>query len=202
MSDTKCKTCRRVGEKLFLKGERCLTPKCAVIRKPYPPGIHSRVSRKGMSEYGLQLREKQKLRNLFQVGERQFRRYAEHAMTAPGADAGEKLMESLRARLDNVMFQSGFVESRSIARQLVSHGHVVVNGKAVKIPSYSVQSGDKIRIQKIKQEDTRNATREKTPAWLLWDEAQTELTVVSRPATASTESSLYNTTLIIEYYAR
>src|SRR3989344_3758042 len=116
--DSKCKICRRVGEKLFLKGERCFTPKCAVARKPYPPGIHGRTARRSSSEYAIQLREKQKLRFFYQVVEQQLKNYARAATQLQTGDAGEHLLRQLERRLDNTLFQAGFAQSRSVARQM------------------------------------------------------------------------------------
>ncbi|OGZ43696.1 MAG: hypothetical protein A2719_01225 [Candidatus Ryanbacteria bacterium RIFCSPHIGHO2_01_FULL_45_22] len=196
--DSKCKICRRVGEKLFLKGERCFTPKCAVARKPYPPGIHSTVKRRGLSEYGMQLKEKQKLRNLYHLRENQFSTYVQNAMKARKADASTKLLESLTLRLDNIVFEAGFVSSRSIARQLVSHGRVRVNGRKTNVPSYAIQVGDVISFADAlwQSEDIKN----KTPAWITIDQDAKTATIIAVPDTASKTS--FNIKLIIEYYAR
>src|SRR3989344_4251921 len=147
MIDSKCKICRRVGEKLFLKGDRCFTPECAIVRKPYAPGIHGNAKkRRGLSEYGIQLKEKQKLRNLYHLRENQFRTYVQNAMKAKRADASTKLLESLTLRLDNTVFEAGLASSRSIARQLVSHGHVCVNGRKTNVSSYTLATGDVISL--------------------------------------------------------
>ena len=187
-----------MGEKLFLKGERCFTPKCAVARKPYPPGIHSTVKRRGLSEYGMQLKEKQKLRNLYHLRENQFSTYVQNAMKARKADASTKLLESLTLRLDNIVFEAGFVSSRSIARQLVSHGRVRVNGRKTNVPSYAIQVGDVISFADAlwQSEDIKN----KTPAWITIDQDAKTATIIAVPDTASKTS--FNIKLIIEYYAR
>src|SRR3989344_5722553 len=125
MSNTaSCKTCRRAGEKLFLKGERCFTQKCAVVRKPYPPGVHTKSSRRrrNESEYSMQLREKQKLRNVYQLREEQFRRYVQAATQSRTGDAGTEHLRLLTQRLDSAVFHAGFAQSRRIARQPVGHG--------------------------------------------------------------------------------
>ena len=197
--DAKGKSCRRVGEKLFLKGDRCFTPKCAVVRKPYPPGIHtSTKKRRGLSEYGMQLKEKQKLRNLYHLRENQFSTYVRNAMKAQKVDASTKLLESLTLRLDNVAFEAGFAASRSIARQLVSHGRVRVNGRKTNVSSYATKVGDIISLTDTswKFEDNKN----KTPSWITIDPAAQTATVTAIPDTANKTS--FNIKLIIEYYAR
>lgn len=140
-----CKLCRREGEKLFLKGERCHTDKCAIERRPYAPGDQGQNRRGNLSEYGLQLREKQKVRRAYGVLENQFRRYFEEAETEPGI-TGEQFLQLLEKRLDNVVYRLGFATSRNEARQLVKHGHIEVNGDRVDIPSYRVEVDDEIEI--------------------------------------------------------
>ena len=144
VTDPKCKQCRREGVKLFLKGERCLTEKCAVERRSYPPGEHGR-GRIKQSEYLLQLREKQKARRYYGILEKQFRNYYEMAAKASGI-TGEALLRMLETRLDNVVYRLGFAASRSQARQLVRHGHFQVNGRRVNIPSYQVRPDDVITV--------------------------------------------------------
>ena len=139
-----CRLCRREGIKLYLKGERCYSDKCAITRRQYAPGQHGRNRRK-LSEYGLQLREKQKARRLYGVLERQFERYFEMAERMRGV-TGENLLVLLERRLDNVVYRMGFAGSRAQARQLVSHGHITVNGKRVNIPSYLVEVGETIAV--------------------------------------------------------
>ena len=138
-----CKQCRREGLKLFLKGERCLTDKCAVERRPYPPGEHGR-GRVRQSEYRHQLREKQKARRYYQLLERQFRNYYKKASRQPGV-TGDNLLRLLERRLDNVLVRLGFAASRRQARQLVAHRHFNINGKRMNIPSYQVRPGDVVR---------------------------------------------------------
>ena len=140
-----CKQCRREGQKLFLKGERCLTDKCGVERRSYPPGEHGR-GRQKQSEYRVQLREKQKARRYYGVLEKQFRNYYEKASRGTG-NTGENLLRMLETRLDNVVYRLGFAASRAQARQLVRHGHFQVNGKRVNIPSYQVKPNDVITIR-------------------------------------------------------
>jgi small subunit ribosomal protein S4 len=166
-----CKQCRREGMKLFLKGERCLTDKCAVERRPYPPGEHGR-GRIRQSEYRQQLREKQRARRYYQVLERQFRNYYDKASRQPGV-TGENLLRLLERRLDNVLVRLGFASSRRQARQLVDHGHFRVNGRRVNIPSYQVRPGDVISVKDGSGTDQviRDATEltATVPAWLQAD---------------------------------
>src|ERR671928_521335 len=140
-----CKQCRREGQKLFLKGERCLTEKCGVERRSYPPGEHGR-GRMRQSEYRQQLREKQKTRRYYQLLERQFRSYYQKASRQPGV-TGENLLRLLERRLDNVVVRLGFAASRRQARQLVDHGHFAVNGRRVNKPSYQLRPGDVISVR-------------------------------------------------------
>ncbi|PJE64472.1 MAG: 30S ribosomal protein S4 [Candidatus Ryanbacteria bacterium CG10_big_fil_rev_8_21_14_0_10_43_42] len=208
MKDPKCKTCRRAGEKLFLKGERCFTSKCAIVRKPYAPGIQGGKTtrrRRNISEYGTQLREKQKVRHMHHIDETQFGNYVRHAMTIKGADAGEKLMETLTRRLDTVVFMSGFTVSRSIARQLISHGHIRINDKKASISSTIIKPGDVISLSsRIKESAFKEIIEQsikdsKPPLWITMDAEKLQATVTKMP---DAEPSSHNTKLIIEYYAR
>lgn len=206
--ESKCKICRRVGEKLFLKGDRCFTPKCAVVRKPYAPGVHGSSKRRGrgLSEYGTQLKEKQKLRNLYHLRENQFRTYVRNAMSAQGANASAKLLESLSLRLDNVLFEAGLASSRSIARQLVSHGHARVNGKKTTAPSHAMRTGDVVSLsdtqwQSASMQNTEEVFKKyKPPAWITLDQNAKTAAIASMPDAASPLS--FNIKLIIEFYAR
>jgi small subunit ribosomal protein S4 len=165
-----CRLCRREGLKLFLKGERCYTDKCAIERRNYPPGEHGQARPK-FSEYSVQLREKQKLRRMYGVLEGQFRRYFEMADRAKGV-TGETLLQLLERRLDNIVYRVGFATSRSEARQLVRHGHFRVNGKKVNVPSYLVRAGDTVSVRERSQKVTRIqgalelAQRRGVPDWL------------------------------------
>jgi small subunit ribosomal protein S4 len=171
-----CRLCRREGMKLFLKGERCYTDKCAIEKRNVPPGQHGRARRAKMVGYGIQLREKQKVKRTYGVLENQFRRYFEAADRQKGI-TGELLLQMLERRLDNVVYRLGFATSRPQARQLVRHGHFMVNGKKVDIPSYSVRLGDTISVR---QGSGENATIQHAmeevkgrgiPEWLLIDAA-------------------------------
>ncbi|WP_018131308.1 30S ribosomal protein S4 [Effusibacillus pohliae] len=148
-----CRLCRREGVKLYLKGERCYSDKCAIDRRPYAPGQHGQ-GRKKVSEYGLQLREKQKARRVYGVLEKQFHKYYEEAARRKGI-TGETLLQLLESRLDNVVYRLGFASSRAEARQLVRHGHINVNGKRVDIPSYLTNVGDVIAINEKSWESPR-----------------------------------------------
>ena len=168
--DEQCRICRREGQKLFLKGSRCYTDKCSVTRRNYAPGDHGQ-GRKKISEYGTQLREKQKTKAFYGVGEKQFRKYFEMAENKKGI-TGENLLQILESRLDNVVYRLGFGVSRAQARQFVNHGQFEVNGKKVDIPSYLVKAGDVIAVREIKKDNKTikenlevNAARP-IPEWL------------------------------------
>ena len=169
-TDEQCRICRRNGEKLFLKGSRCYSDKCSISRRNYAPGQHGQKRAK-LSEYGTQLREKQKTKSFYGVGERQFRKYFEMASSKKGI-TGENLLQILESRLDNVVYRLGYGSSRAQARQLVNHGIFEVNGKRVDIPSYLVKAGDIIAVRENKKETgavkvniEENAARP-VPEWL------------------------------------
>ena len=149
--DEQCRICRREGQKLFLKGSRCYTDKCSVTRRNYAPGEHGQGKKK-LSEYGTQLREKQKTKSFYGVGEKQFRKYFEMAENKKGI-TGENLLQILESRLDNVVYRLGFGVSRPQARQLVTHGNIEVNGKKVDIASYLVKAGDVISIREVRKDN-------------------------------------------------
>ncbi|HLG51332.1 MAG TPA: 30S ribosomal protein S4 [Chloroflexota bacterium] len=202
-----CKICRREGIKLFLKGERCFTPKCAVdpSRKPYPPGQHAQRRRK-MSEYGLQLREKQKARFIYGILERQFRRHFEEAQRRPGS-TGENLLRILEMRLDNVVFRLGFADSRAQARQLVTHGHITVDGRKVDIPSYETKVGQVIGVHPRSRQNAyftglpEVLKHRAVPAWLSLDATAMTGRILSAPTRADIDSNIQEH-LIVEYYSR
>lgn len=206
MEHAKCKTCRALGEKLFLKGERCFSPKCAVIRKPYPPGVHGKGKRRAPSEYGRQLREKQKVRALYGVGERQFQRYVDEAEREAGR-VGEQLMAKLESRLDNAVFRAGFALSRSIARQLVTHGHLSVNGRRVDIPSFVVAPGMTIAVRLASRSRApfeglaERLAQHTAPAWIEVDGGALAARIVARPLPADV-AAVANIPLVVEYYSR
>ncbi len=202
--DPKCKQCRREGRKLFLKGERCFSPKCAMIRKAYPPGQHGQTRRRGFSEYGIQLREKQKVRRIYGLMEKQFRKYFDQASRMKG-EAGSVFISLLERRLDNVVYRLGFASSRNLARQLVSHGHFLVNGKKIDIPSYSVKEGDIISIKNKKilvfSELENTLKNYQFPAWLFMDLKKMEGKMLSIPTRQEIDLAA-DTQLIVEYYSR
>ena len=200
-----CRICRREGDKLFLKGDRCYTDKCAIARRGYAPGQHGQ-GRKKMSEYGTQLREKQKAKRYYGLLENQFYHYFELASKMTGK-TGENLLKVLESRLDNVVYRAGFAMSRPEARQLVSHGHFTVNGKAVNIPSYQVKAGDVVAIveksmssDKIKGVLEANASR---PAlnWLSVDKNKAQATVVNLPERSEIDLQVEEQ-LIVELYSK
>ena len=154
MMDNRCKKCRRAGEKLFLKGEKCFTPKCPVARKPYPPGLSPKskfkkgARRSSLSEYAARLKESQKIKFGYGIRRRQFENYLKETIKKTrGGDARTHLFELLESRLDNIVFKLGLAGSRSIAKQIVTHGHIMVNGRRVNVPSYRIKVGDKISIR-------------------------------------------------------
>ena len=198
-----CKQCRREGVKLFLKGERCLTDKCGVERRSYPPGEHGR-GRQKQSEYRVQLREKQKARRYYGVLEKQFRSYYEKANNQPGI-TGENLLAMLESRLDNVLVRLGFAGSRRQARQLVLHGHWTVNGRRVTIPSYQVRSDDVIAMRP--GSGAAEAVREATdlvsvvPAWLQADHDGLTAKVLRHPERSEISVPVQEQ-LIVELYSK
>lgn len=206
MTNAKCKQCRRAGEKLFLKGERCLTPKCPMIKKPYPPGVHGRSRRRGLSEYGQQLKEKQKIKRTYGILERQFKRYIKLASQQKG-DSRENLMRLLETRLDNTVFRLGFAKSRSQARQIVSHRQVMINKKTVNIPSYQVKAGQTITLRdKIKKstlfENLKASLKNyQLPAWLSLDKQKLQGKVLNLPS-VNDFGDLGPLGTILEYYSR
>jgi small subunit ribosomal protein S4 len=198
-----CKQCRREGQKLFLKGARCLTDKCGVERRSYPPGEHGR-GRMRQSEYRNQLREKQKTRRYYGVLERQFRNYYEKASRQPGV-TGENLLRLLETRLDNVLVRLGFAASRRQARQLVRHGHWLVNGRRVDIPSYQVRPEDIISIKpdSAAADVVRSATEltAAVPAWLQADHDSLTAKVLRHPERSEISAPVQEQ-LIVELYSK
>lgn len=203
--DPKCKRCRREGEKLFLKGEKCFSAKCPMVKRNYPPGMHGPKQQKSRkSQYGIQLREKQKVKMIYAVLEKQFRNYVHKAMRNQG-DSGENLMIILETRLDNIVYRMGFAQSRGVARQLVSHNHVLVNGKKVNIPSFSVSVGDTVSIKngskKMFEKLDKSTQKNDTPAWLDCDLKELKGKVLGMPVYDQVKQNL-NIPLIIEFYSR
>lgn len=201
-----CRLCRREGKKLFLKGERCLTDKCAFEKRKYPPGIHGPTARRKLSIYGLQLREKQKAKRIYGVLESQFKRYFDMARKMPG-NTGENLLSLLERRLDNVIHHLGFASSRKAARQLVAHGHVIVNGRKVDIPSYLVSEGDVISIREKSRENVfikenfEKKNVEDLPSWLSLNKETWEGKVLRIPVREDVSHPIKES-LIIELYSK
>ncbi len=205
-TDSVCRLCRREGTKLFLKGDRCYGPKCAVAARPNTiPGEHAQARQRKQSEYGMQLREKQKAKRAYGVLENQFHRYFETAERQKGI-TGENLLILLERRLDNVVYRMGFGASRPQARQIVRHGHILVNGKKVDIPSYLVDVNDVITVrEKSAEKDHFKALREGTgrviPKWLVVDNENLKATVTALPAREDVDLTLQEQ-LIVELYSR
>jgi small subunit ribosomal protein S4 len=202
----KCRHCRREGEKLYLKGEKCFTDKCPVERRAYAPGQHGQKSGARLSDYGKQLREKQKLRRTYGVLERQFRNTYAEASRSKGV-TGERLLQLLESRLDNVAYRMGFGASRAEARQVVRHNGILVNGKRVNIPSYNLRPGDTIEVTPKAKEHLRikaaaeAAASRGLPEWLEVDAKGLKGTFKAMPARADLPQTI-NESLVIELYSK
>ncbi|MEK7167182.1 MAG: 30S ribosomal protein S4 [Patescibacteria group bacterium] len=200
----KCKQCRRIGEKLFLKGDRCISTKCALIKKNYAPGIHGAKQQRGakLSEYGKQLREKQKAKRIYGILEKQFKNYFQKAAKKK-KETGELLLKVLEMRLDNVIYRAGLVKSRNKARQLVTHGFFLVNNKKVNIPSYEVRINDIIEIKKQnkKLEEDKKSKKDEIPLWLYFDAKENTIKILNIPKKEDLPQNI-DTRLIIEHYSR
>lgn len=198
-----CKLCRREGAKLFLKGERCTSKKCAMERRPVAPGMHG-VTRKKASEYNIQLREKQKVKRAYGLLEKQFRQYYEEAERMRGV-TGENMLSLIETRLDNVVYRMGIGASRAEARQIVNHGHITVNGKRVDIASYQVKVGDVIAIKENKKENAQfkelRGAKIVMPKWVEFDTDSLVGKVVAKPERDDIDLNI-NEQLIIELYSK
>jgi len=197
--------CRREGTKLFLKGEKCFSQKCAVAKRPPPPGQHGQARQRKMSEYGMQLREKQKARRAYGLLENQFRLTHNKALKMKGV-SGENLLQLLERRLDNVVYRSGLANSRPQSRQLVNHGHFLVNGKKVDVPSYIVDEGDVVSVRDAsKTSELFKAAREGSarilPKWLSVNAEELKATVSALPERTDIDFALQEN-MIIEFYSR
>jgi len=203
-----CRQCRREGTKLFLKGTKCFTEKCPVERRPFPPGQHGQSTsrRRKVSEYAKQLREKQKIKRIYGVSERQFRNTFEKVSTLPGM-TGHNLLAALESRLDNMVYRMGFAASRKAARQLISHRHVEINGKTVDIPSYQAQPGQEIRVRLHARENVgvlaslEQAARAQVPSWLAVDKDTFSGRMLERPQRASIPIAAQEQ-LVVELYSK
>lgn len=207
MIDAKCKICRRAGEKLFLKGEKCFTPKCTFIKKPYAPGkLDSERKHKSVtSEFGTQLKEKQKVRNTYGVGEKQFHNYIKLATSTKGVNPTEKLYEDLESRIDNIIYRLSFAKSRSFARQVVSHGHILINGTKITIPSYKVRIGDVISVREgskstvIFTDLDKKLEKVNAPSWIEFDAKKLEAKITGKP---KDKELIFNLNTVLEFYSR
>lgn len=207
-TDPVCKLCRREGMKLFLKGERCYSPKCAFEKRNYAPGMHGKKGsfRHKESDFARQLREKQKARRVYGVQERQFRRYFRYALRVKGM-TGVTLLTMLERRLDNVIYRLGLADSRAQARQLIGHGHFLLNGHNHNVPSYLVQVGDVIEVRPSSRNNgyfktiSERLGQRALPEWLEFDELQWRGRIIGTPDRRSVDVPL-NEQLIVEYYSR
>jgi small subunit ribosomal protein S4 len=201
-----CKLCRREDMKLFLKGERCYTDKCGYERRSYPPGQHGQTRRRRKSDYGEQLREKQKVKRIYGIAERQFRGYYSRASRMKGV-TGERLIQLLERRMDNVVYRMGFVSDHAEGRQLVRHGHFLVNGHRVNIPSYLVRAGDVVEVREKSRKITRviealgAVERRGVPNWVELDKDNFKGTVSSLPAREDVTLPIREH-LIVELYSK
>jgi len=204
--DPKCKQCRRLGEKLFLKGNRCDSAKCGIVKRNFPPGIHGSKGRTRQTEYGLQLQEKQRAMKEYRLLEKQFRLTFEKARKLTG-NINDNFLKLLETRLDNTIYRLGFASSRDEARQLVTHGHFTVNSKKVNIPSYQVKTGDIITIKESSKRSKMFAAlgeklkKAKTPSWLNLEATALSGKVLHDPKKEDLVINI-NPSLIVEYYSR
>lgn len=204
--DPKCRQCRREGEKLFLKGEKCFTDKCAIEKRNFPPGQHGQRRNQRLSDYGVQLREKQKLRRIYGVLEGQFRRYYAEADRQKGV-TGENLLQLLECRLDNVAYRMGLGASRTEARQIVRHNSILVNGKRVNIPSYQVKPGDTVQVAEASKNQLRikgalaAAEQRGFPEWLEVDVKALKGTFKAKPQRDELPATI-NESLVVELYSK
>jgi small subunit ribosomal protein S4 len=199
-----CRLCRREGMKLYLKGEKCYTEKCPVHKRPAPPGMHG-VSRRKLSEFGVRLREKQKLRRIYGIHETQFKTYFQRAAKSKGV-TGTRLLQLLESRLDNVIYRLGLAGSRKEARQIVAHGHVAVDGKRVDIPSYQVRPGQRISPSDgahlhPRVKELAAAPGRKAPSWIEFDATRVEARVLALPGREEIDVPVQEQ-LVVEYYSR
>lgn len=211
MTEPKCKICRRLGIKLFLKGEKCLSPKCPMVRRPYPPGQKGKRRTGGLSEYGRELREKQKLRRWYNIREKQFKNYVMEVLTKNSPrkrNLEEELIRKLEKRLDNVIFRAGIAVSRGQARQMVSHGHFTVNGKSVDIPSFEVRKGDIIELKensknkKIFQESLQRLKDYEPPSWISVDKKNLAIEIKGEPSLEEAAPPVESISKIFEFYSK
>ncbi len=201
-----CRLCRREGMKLYLKGEKCYTEKCPVHKRPAPPGMHG-VSRRKLSEFGVRLREKQKLRRIYGLHETQFKTYFQQAAKSKGV-TGTRLLQLLETRLDNIVYRLGLASSRKEARQIVTHGHVAVDGARVTVPSYRVRPGQRIAPSdpqhlhpRVKELAATASAGRRAPSWIEFDSGRLEARVLALPARQEIDVPVQEQ-LVVEYYSR
>lgn len=199
---------RRLGTKLFLKGERSYSPKSATVKRMYPPGMHGKNYRMRLSEYGSQLHSKQKVRNIYRMLERQFKNWAKEAIESR-SETGDYLVKKLERRLDNVVFRSGFAQSRDQARQIVNHGHILVNGKKISIPSYGVKTGDVIKVREGSMKTEYFSAlapqwikKYKPPSWIELDSDNFVAKIIGMPTILESGLDMKDLQLIVEFYSR
>ena len=204
ITSPQCKQCRREGKKLFLKGERCYSVKCGIARRAYAPGQHGQERRMRVSEYCMQLREKQKVKRIYGLMEKQFRKYYDEAARTKG-NTGSLLVTILERRLDNVVYRTGLGASRRLSRQLVNHGHFRVNGKKVDIPSFMVKEGDVITVKKETNTYFKNVRETlkgaQVPSWINFDEKKLETKINALPNEKEAELDV-NINQVVEYYSK
>jgi len=206
--NAKCRKCRRAGEKLFLKGDRCFTPKCGVVRRAYAPGAHGKkMTRGNKSEYGMQLAVKQRIKRIYGVLEKQFRKHFEEVRNKPGV-VGDLLLARLERRLDNVVYRIGLAASRAQARQLVNHGLISLNGRKMSIPSAEVKIGDVVSINSYKKNKNYFKNLEQIiknkkdfPGWISFDAQNLEAKITNNPTKDDVEINV-DAQVVVEYYSR
>lgn len=205
--DAKCRKCRRAGEKLFLKGDRCSTAKCGIVRRAYVPGVHGKKGSKGLSEYGFQLAMKQKIKRIYGVYEKQFRKHFEEVKNKPGI-VGDLLLQRLEKRLDNVIYRISLASSRSQARQLVGHGFISLNGKKATIPSMSVKINDVISVKEnkksknyLKNIEQLIKNKKDFPNWISFDSSKMEAIITNNPTRENVGINV-DAQAVVEYYSR
>lgn len=206
-TQAKCRKCRKAGEKLFIKGDRCNGPKCAMIKRAYAPGVHGKKIKRGSSEYGMQLMTKQKIKRIYGVLEKQFKKHFDEVKGKKGI-TGDLLLGRLEMRLDNVVYRMGFASSRALARQLVNHGLIGVDGKKVSIPSYEVKVGQIVGINTAKTERNYFKNLEQVlknkkdfPAWMTFDAVKKEGKITGNPERKDIGINV-DAQVVVEYYSR
>lgn len=199
---------RRIGEKLYLKGERSYSPKSSATKKPYPPGIHGKKGSRKLSEYGQQLKAKQKVKNIYRLLEKQFKSYIKSAVVSK-KDPYDAILRKLEGRLDNTIFRTGIAQSRDQARQIVGHGHITVNGKKINIPSYEIKTGDTVAVKENSKKTGFFSTlmpqwlkRYDPPAWISLDKEKMSAKINSLPTLVESGIQIKDLQAIIEFYSR